>query len=177
MEDYFDLWERTTLTHIYYMAGLWCHRKGSDTSTSPPSYLLWLHATHQRFHRYIPPHDFLIRVNNGISDFLCISVDLTDTVLLSYMDRTYPQRLTWWLWTLTSALASTIASALYPTTSPRSSFLDKPLPLVGTGQSGPSSAGRWPSNPYLYHTGIRCLPSTHLSNSTGLGTPYQSNVK
>ena len=42
---------------------------------------------HQRFHWYIPRHNFLSKVDNGISPFSSHSRDLTNTPILSYMDE------------------------------------------------------------------------------------------
>ena len=36
MKDYYDVWERTTLSRMDNTASLWLQRKGSTTSTLPP---------------------------------------------------------------------------------------------------------------------------------------------
>ena len=79
MVNSFDILKRTTPSHTNNMVGLWCQRKGSATSTSPPAHLLRLQAIHQRFHRYVPRHEFLSGVYNSISDHPSSSQYITDT--------------------------------------------------------------------------------------------------
>ena len=50
---------------------------------------------HQKFHWYIPRHNFVSMVDNGISDLPSLSRDLTNSILLAYVGATYPQRLPW----------------------------------------------------------------------------------
>ena len=95
MADCYYVRERNTLARTENTSGLWGHWKGYDTSTSPPAHLLILQAIHQRFNRYIPCHDFVRGVGNGISGCPHQSSDLTDTSLLAYMNSTYHQSLFW----------------------------------------------------------------------------------
>ena len=141
--------------------------KGSATSTLPPAHLLRLQAIHQQFHRYVPHHDFVSGVENGISDCLSCSRDLTDAALLTHIDTSHPQELPRRLWTPPSKLIYVIASALWRKTSPRDSLLVKPPLPMGTGRHGTNSVKTWPSTPYLSQTGIRCLSSTPSGGSTG----------
>ena len=48
----------------------------------------------QQFHRYIPHQLFLRRVDNGISDIPSRYRETTNTNLLSYIKKNYPQSLT-----------------------------------------------------------------------------------
>ena len=68
MADCFDIREWTTLPLTENMTGIWWKSKGSAISTSPPACLLHLQAIHQRLYRYVPRHNFVIRVDNGISN-------------------------------------------------------------------------------------------------------------
>ena len=145
-------------------------------STSSPVHLLQLQAIRQRLHRYFPLQYFVSGVDDIISNLLSWSWDLTNTSLLAYTDLTYPQRLAWLLWTLPSALVSTISSTLWRTISPRASLLAITVPSMGTGKSGMSYAGMWSSNPYSYCKGIRSLSSTHYPNSIGPGKSPQANI-
>ena len=88
MEDCYYIRERTTLAWKENMAGLWCNQKSLATSTSPPDHLLMMQASHQRFHCYVPCHEFVSGVDNVISYFQSRSVYLTGTNILAYMDRT-----------------------------------------------------------------------------------------
>ena len=119
MANCFDISERTTLSCTDNMVGLWWQSKGSAASTSPTSHLLCLQSIHQWFHRYVPRHDFVSGVDNGISDCPSRSQDLTDAALLAHMDASHPQDLLWRLWTPPSELVSEIASPLRCTNYPK----------------------------------------------------------
>ena len=133
MADFFHLRERTMLSRTDNTVGLWWQRKGSDTSTFPPAHLLCLQAIHQRFHRYVPRHNFLSGVHNGIYDRPSRSRDLTDAALLAHVDTSHPQDLPWRLLTPPSDIISVIASALWRKTSPRDSLIADLPPTMGTG--------------------------------------------
>ena len=64
----FVVTERTILYCTDNTSGLWWQGKGSATCTSAPAHFLRLQAMHQRFHRYVPRIDFVIEVDNLISD-------------------------------------------------------------------------------------------------------------
>ena len=81
MTDYFNIGERTTMSSIDNTPGLWCQSEGSETSTFTPAHLLCLQAIHQRFHCYVPHHNFLNKVDNGFSNRPSCSRDLTNATL------------------------------------------------------------------------------------------------
>ena len=157
-------------------AGLWWQRKGSATCTSAPAHLLRLQATHQRFHRYVPPIDFVSGVENLISDCLSCSSDLTDNQLLAYLETNSPQPLPWRLWNPPPKLASGIASALRQNTYERGCLLAEPPPPIATGTSGPTSAQGGPSTPYLSLTKTPSPSSTPSLRTKKLGTPRPTAV-
>ena len=136
--------EWNTLARTDNTAGLWWQRKGSATCTSAPAHLLRLQAMHQRFHRYVPPVDFVSEVYNLISDRPSRSADLTDNKLLTYLETHFPQPLPWRLWTPSPKLASVLASTLRWKTSVRDFLMAEPPPPMATGPSGPISAQGWP---------------------------------
>ena len=68
MADCFDIRKWTTLSRTENTEGLWWQRKGSAKSTSPPAHLLRLQYIHQLLHRYVPCHNFVSGVENGISN-------------------------------------------------------------------------------------------------------------
>ena len=90
--------ERTTLLRTDNTAVLRWQHKGSSTCTSTPAHLLRLQSMHQRFHRYVPRVDFIIRVDNLISDRPSRSSDLTENQILTYLETNPPQTLPWRLW-------------------------------------------------------------------------------
>ena len=154
---FFNIQERTMLSHTDNTAGLWYQRKGSDTPTSPPSHLICLQAIHQRLHSYVPRHDYVSGVDNSISDRLSRSQNVMYAALLAHIDASYPHDLPWRLWTPLSELLSDMYSALWCKTFLRDSLLVDLPPPMGTGQIGPSSVNKWPLTPYLYRTGIWCI--------------------
>ena len=133
MADYFDIRRWTTLYRTDNIASLWWQSKCSTISTSPPDHLLCLQAIHQRFHCYVPRHDFVSGVDKGVSERLSCSRDLTDAAFLTHMDALHPQELTWRLWNPPRELVSSIYSALRQTTSPKESMLANPPPPMYTG--------------------------------------------
>ena len=133
----------------------------------PPDHLLRLQVIHQRFHRYIPYHNFVRWVDKNISDRPSCSRDLTDAALISHMDALYPQKLPWRLWTPPRELVSLIASTLRKMTPSRDSLLVDPSPPMGTGQKGPSYIKKLTTTSYSSSTGIRSLSLTTLQVNTG----------
>ena len=72
----------------------WLH-KGSTTTTKPPAFLLRLQAFHQRFHRYVPQHDYIPGESNVMADKASWSWNLTDSQLLDLFTATFPQDEPW----------------------------------------------------------------------------------
>jgi hypothetical protein len=77
----FDLRERTIRNKTDNLAALFWARKGSATTTKPPAYLLRLMSLHQRFHRYVPLHDYLPGPLNSMADDASRLWHLSDTDL------------------------------------------------------------------------------------------------
>ena len=152
MADCFEIRERTTLSPTDNMAGIWCQRKGLDTSTVSPHHLLHLQSIHKWFLRHVPRRDFLSRVDNGIFEHPYRSQDLTDVALLAYINASHTQELPWRIWNPPIELVSEISSTLLHTTLPRKSLLVDLLPPMGTGQSGPTYVDMWPLNSDSYCT-------------------------
>ena len=151
--------------------------EGISTSTLPPYHLLRLQAIHQQLHCYVPHHNFVIRVYNGITDRLSQSRYIVDANLIAHMESLHTKEPPWRLWTPLSELVSAISSTLQCTTYPRNSLLVKLPPPMDTGKSEMISVETWNSTPYLSHTRIRCLSSTPPRGITGHDTLPQVNVK
>ena len=86
--------------------------KGSATSTSARSYLLCLNALHQRYHRYVPAHDFIAGKSNVMADNASRRWDLSDSDLLTHFHRSYPQATSWTLHRLTTDMQSAVIGLL-----------------------------------------------------------------
>ncbi|KAK1732369.1 hypothetical protein QTG54_016948 [Skeletonema marinoi] len=75
----FDVRERTLLSKTDNLATLFWQRKASATTEKVPAHLLRLFGLHQRFHRYVPRHDYLSGPSNPVAD-------ATSPSILSDMD-------------------------------------------------------------------------------------------
>jgi len=144
----FDVRERTTKSDTDNTPTLFWQRKGSTTTSGPAAYLLRLQSYHQRFHRYVPRHDFLSGERNVMSDDASRLLELSNKALLQHFNSTYPQSTSWKLWTVPSGIRSSVISALHKTMSAPALFLHEPLPPTTVGSGGPTSALTWPSIPY-----------------------------
>lgn len=134
-----DMREHTTYNlHDNTPAVAW-QRKGSTTTTGPAAYLLRIQALHQRFHRYVPRHDYIPGLVNAMADDCSRLWELTDSQFLAYFNRTYPQSVSWELCPLAPPLNSALTSALFETRSAPASFLAVPALLTSTGTDGPTS--------------------------------------
>ena len=69
--------------------------KGSSTACTARAYLLRLGALHQRYHRYVPQHDYVPGKANVMADDASRRWDLSDSALLSHFNSTYPQDTSW----------------------------------------------------------------------------------
>ena len=155
------------------MATMWWHSKGSTTSTSAPAYFLRTHSLHQRFNCYLPQHNFVRGIDNGIFDLPSRSVHITDAKLLHQYNTQLPQPLLWRMCNPSSKSVYCVVSALRRRP-PSRAFLLQDLPLpIPTGQYGPPSAPTWPSPPYSCRTGTiyRSSPPSPLSSAMVTSAP------
>ena len=138
--------EHTVLSITYYMATMRCHCKGSSNSTSAITHLLRTQALHQRFHHYVPRHDFVWGIENEISDLSSRSAHITDANLLHRFDTHFPQPLPRCMWNPSINRVFCVFSALQWRPLPRA-FLLQELPLkIPTGRYGPPYVPTWNSN-------------------------------
>ena len=86
--------------------------KGSATSNTARAYLLRLNALHQRFHRYVPQHDYIAGKANVMADTASRRWDLCDSALLSHFNASYPQVTSWISLTLPPNFLSAVIGAL-----------------------------------------------------------------
>ena len=144
----FDVRERTVLTRTDNNSSLFWQRKGSTTTTACPAYLLRLFGIHQRYHRYVPRHDYLPGQANVFADPASRLFHLSDSDFLDYFTATFPQKLSYRLWTPRKQTFSAVISALRRKTSRMESALVAPAPPVATGDNGSYSQTSWPSIPF-----------------------------
>jgi hypothetical protein len=144
----FDVRERTILSKTDNLATLFWQRKGSATSSKPPAHLLRLFGIHQRFHRYVPRHDYISGSSNPMADDASRLFHLTDSQFLSYFNTTFPQHTSFHHVHLASQMTSAVILALRSKTCKAASLLVAPPPPIITGQNGRRSQLNWASIPY-----------------------------
>jgi hypothetical protein len=148
LAQHFDIRERTVLSNTDNLAALFWQRKGSTTSSSVPAYLLRLFGIHQRFHCYVPRHDYISGLSNPMADDSSRLPDLTDSLFLSHFNSTFPQKQPWRLVRPLSQMLSGVISALRTKMSPRESLLVAPPAPVLIGTPGSATPLSWASTPY-----------------------------
>ena len=95
----FDVRERKVLYRTDKMSTMWWQHKGYATSTSAPTHFLRTQDLQQRFHHYVPWHEFVRGKENDISDLPSNSTHPTDARILQYFSTHSPQTLLWKMWT------------------------------------------------------------------------------
>lgn len=146
--QYFDVRERTVLSKTDNLATLFWQRKGSATTTNPPAYLLRLFGIHQRFHRYVPRHDYISGISNPMADDASRLFHLTDSQFLQYFHTTFPQHDSYRLVPLPSETLSCVTSALRRKMCPVESLLVVPPAPIPIGDNGTRSQLKWASTPF-----------------------------
>ena len=146
--QHFDVRERTVLSRTDNLATLFWQRKGSATTTKAPAHLLRLFGIHQRYHRYVPRHDYISGISNPMADDASRLFDMPDSNFLSYFNSTFPQVSSFRHVHLSPQVTSSVISALRRKTSKTESLLVEPSPPIPTGKSGTSSRLTWASTPY-----------------------------
>ncbi|KAI2500159.1 adenylate kinase [Fragilaria crotonensis] len=86
--------------------------KGSATASTARAYLLRLNALHQRYHRYVPQHDYIAGTANVMADDASRRWDLSDSAFLTHFNTVYPQATSWKLLHLEPAMHSAVIGAL-----------------------------------------------------------------
>ena len=94
----FDIRERTVLSKTNNLNTLFWQRKGSATTEKVPAHLLRLFGIHQRFHRYVPRHDYLAGPSNPIADALSHDFELSWRELFASLDEYLPPGMTCQVW-------------------------------------------------------------------------------
>ena len=115
--------------------------KGSATTTKVTASLLRYSALQRRRHRSKPMDEHISGDANRMGDDASRKWELSDPQLLTYFDRTYPQKRPWKLCHPTKQTSSAVMSLLCPTKSPEESLqaeLLRPPPRGGSGANSVS---------------------------------------
>ena len=144
----FDIRERTVLSKTDNLNTLYWQRKGSATTSKVPAHLLRLFGIHQRYHRYVPRHDYLSGPSNPIADALSRDFHLAWKTLLTDLEPYLPQPTCCQIWTPSKQITSSVLSALLKRRSKPESVLVEPSATTPVGISGEISATSWASTPF-----------------------------
>lgn len=173
----YDIRERTVLSNTDNMATLFWQRKASTTTTKAPAHLLRLFGIHQRFHRYVPRHDFTPGTSNPMADDASRLFHLSNQAFLSHFNSKYPQEHSYKLVTLTSQMISSVTSALLMKTSNVESLLAVPPPPTHTGRTGPTTPLSWASIPFSTPSKTKFLSYKSFSDEFAQENLQPSNVR
>jgi hypothetical protein len=159
-----DARERTVLSKTDNLATLFWQRKGSATTDKCPAHLLRLFGFHQRYHRYVPRHDYLSGPSNPLADASSRLFHLTDSQFLSHLNSLNPQKRPFRLLHLNKKVVSSVISALQNKPSNLECLLVEPKQPGLPGPHGNSSALSWPSTPYCKPSKTKYLSYRSLDN-------------
>ena len=148
LAQHLDIRERTVLSKTDNLAALFWQRKGSTTTTKAPSHLLRLFGMHQRFHRYVPRHDYQPGATNPMADDASRLFHLADPAFLSFFNSNHKQKQHWKHVQPLPQLISAVTSALLQKTCNAESLLVAPLQATPSGISGSSTQLNWASTPF-----------------------------
>jgi hypothetical protein len=159
-----DVRERTIVSKTDNLATLFWERKGSATNAAVTHQLLRLFGIHQRYHRYVPRHDYISGPSNPLADDSSRLFHLSNRELLSHFNSKFKQKYSFKLCHPTQKLISGVISALRNKRFARESLLAAPPPPTHTGKSGSSSQVSWAKIPYSKPSKTRYR--TYRSSST-----------
>jgi hypothetical protein len=145
----FDIRERTVLSKTDNLNTLFWQRKGSATTEKVPAHLLRLFGIHQRFHRYVPRHDYLSGPSNPIADALSRDFELSWDALLESLSPLLPQYPALQVWTPSAQVVDAVIAALLKKRQSPESILQTP-PQAGTRAQSTTLSSQellWPSSP------------------------------
>ena len=143
----FDIRERTILSKTDNLNTLFWQRKGSASTEKVPAHLLRLFGIHQRFHRYVPRHDYLSGPSNPVADALSRDFNQSWEELTQDLSPYLPT-LGSQIWTPSEQIVSAVLDALVKQQSrPESLLIPPAMPTTSRG-ARPSICTEWPSIPY-----------------------------
>ena len=146
----FDVRERTVLSKTDNLNTLFWERKGSTTTDKVPAHLLRLFGIHQRYHRYVPRHDYQPGLSNPVADACSRDFHLSWDDLLADLSVHLPENDTGTpqVWTPSSEIVACVLSALARKRSQPESLCIAPAKPSGIKSSAPSAVADWPLTPF-----------------------------
>ena len=142
----FDIRERTVLSKTDNLSALFWQRNGSTSSDKVPPHLLRLFGIHQRYHRYVPRHDYISGKSNHVADALSRDFLLSWNELLNSLSSVLPMQPTsCQIWTPSSLVSSSVISSLLKKRLSPESVLVAPKDTRPGGVSGDSPVMDWAS--------------------------------
>ena len=143
----FDIRERTVLSKTDNLNTLFWQRKGSATTDKVPAHLLRMFGIHQRFHRYVPRHDYLAGPSNPIADALSRDFEQSWQELFESLKPYLPDDSEPQVWDPSPKFVSAVIASLLKTRQPPSSFLIEPPAASPSNPSPCQTQIQWPSTP------------------------------
>ena len=143
----FDIRERTVLSKTDNLNTLFWQRKGSATTEKVPAHLLRMFGIHQRFHRYVPRHDYLAGPSNPIADALSRDFEESWQELFASLKPYLPEDSKPQVWNPSPKFVSAVIAALMKKRQPPSSFLIEPSNVTSSSSVSSPTKLQWPSIP------------------------------
>ena len=143
----FDIRERTVLSKTDNLNTLFWQRKGSATTEKVPAHLLRMFGIHQRFHRYVPRHDYLAGPSNPIADALSRDFEESWQELFASLKPYLPEDSKPQVWNPSPKFASAVIAALLKKRQPPASFLIEPSNVTSSSSVSSATKLQWPSIP------------------------------
>ena len=158
-----DIRETTTSTGTDNTAALAWQTKQAVSSTGPAAYLLRLSALHRRAFRYQCRTFYVPGLANKMADDASRLWHFSDSELLAYFNRVYPQRTLWQLRHLRPEMASALNSCLFSRRPQPAAILNEPGLGQTSGRSGATSARHSTKTPCSTPSTIRypCFSSSN----------------
>jgi hypothetical protein len=171
-----DVRERTILSKTDNLATLYWQRKGSATTEACPAHLLRLFGIHQRYHRYVPRHDYLSGPSNPLADASSRLFTLSNTEFLTQINSLYTQPTPFRLLIIEPKVTSCVISALLRRPCSPESLLVEPKQPRPHGLAGKGSVCSWPSIPFSKPSKVKYHSYRSLPNVFELEKLHQKDV-
>ena len=144
----FDIRERTVLSKTDNLNALFWQRRASTSSDKVPAHLLRLFGIHQRYHRYVPRHDYISGESNPVADALSRDFFLSWQELLVSLSSKLPvQPSSCQVWSPSPELCSSVVSALCKERLSPTAVLIEPRAADQAFRPGRSASLTWAACP------------------------------
>ena len=132
------------------MNALFWEQKGSTTTEKAPAHLLRLFGIHQRYHRYVPRHDYISRTSNLVADALSRDLARGWAEIMASLEGHFPPESGNQVWEPSPNFVEAVLAALERKRQPPESVLVVPPPAQKRAASLPVDEVEWPSMPVSY---------------------------